>query len=67
LKNIPVKSSGLYARKLPKDTNQHMMTFFYTQTIRTSFLVILLLFPTYLVKKCTRQMNSTLNTKTSQK
>jgi len=49
LKNILFKSSGLYARKLPKLTNQHMMTCFCTQTIHTSFLVILLLFPTNMV------------------
>jgi len=44
-----------------------MMTFIYTQTIRTSFLVILLLFPINMVKKYTKQKNRTLNTKTCQK
>jgi len=42
-------SLGHLARKLPKVTNQHKMTCFYTQTICTSFLVIFLLFGTNLV------------------
>ena len=51
LKNITVKSLGRSARRLPKVRNQHMMTWFCTQTIRTSFLVILLLFSINTVKK----------------
>jgi len=54
LKNITVKSLGQLARKLPKVTNQHMMTCFCTQTIHTSFLVILLLFSINMVKKMLR-------------
>jgi len=38
--------------KLAKDTNQHMMTCFCSQTIYASFSVILLLFPINMVKKC---------------
>jgi len=54
LKNKSVKSLGHLTRKLPIVTNQHMMTCFSTQTIRTSFLVILLLFPINMVKKMLR-------------
>jgi len=50
LKNILIKSLGLYVWNLPKVTNQHLTTCFCTQTIRTSFLVILLLFSTNTVK-----------------
>jgi len=67
MKNIPVKSSSLYAWKLSKLRNQHIMTSFCTQTINTSFLAILLLFPTNMLKKSTKQNNRTLNTKTCQK
>jgi len=67
LKSIMVKSLGHLARKLPKVTNQHMMTCFCTQTICTSFSVILMLFPTNKVKSCSEQKNMTLNMKTCQK
>ena len=66
LKNITVKSLGHLARKLPKVTNQHMMTSFGTQIICTWFSVILLLFPINMVKKGSEQKNRTLNTKTYQ-
>ena len=52
LKNKSVKSLGHFTRKFIKVTNQHMMTCFCTQTIPTSFLDILLLFPINMVKKC---------------
>jgi len=55
------------AQKLVKFTNQHTMTCFLTQTIDTSFSVILLLFPINMVKKCSEQMYRTLNTKSFQK
>jgi len=64
LKNKSIKSLGHLTRKLPKATNQHMMTCFSTQTIRT---VILLLFSINKVKKCSEQMYMTLNTKICQK
>ena len=67
LKNITVKSLGHLAWKLPKVTNQHMMTCFCTQTILTPFSFILLLFPINMVKKCSEQKYRTLNTKTCQK
>jgi len=67
LKNILVQSLSHLAQKLPKVTNQHMMTCFCTQTIRTSFSVILLLFSINMVKKCLKQKYRTLNTKTCQK
>jgi len=56
-----------FARKLPKVTNQHIMTCFSTLTICTSFSVILLLFPINMVKICSEQKYTTLNTKTYQK
>jgi len=43
------------------------MTSFSTQTIGTSFSVILLLFPINIVKKCSEQKYRTLNTNTCQK
>jgi len=55
------------AQKLAKFTNQHMMTYFFTQRNDTSFSVILLLFPIYMVKKCSEQKYRTLNTKSFQK
>jgi len=67
LKNITLTSLGHLARKLSKVTNQHIMTYFCTQTICTSFSVILLLFATNMVKKCSEQKNRILNTKTWQK
>jgi len=67
LKNITLTSLGHLARKLAKVTNQHKMTCSCTQTICTSFLVIFLLFPTNLVKKCSEQKNQTLDKKTCQK
>ena len=67
LKNITITTLGRLARKLPKVTNQHMMICFCTQTIRTSFSVILLLFSTKMIRKCSKQKNRTLNTKTCQK
>ena len=67
LKNITVKSLIHLARKLPKVTNQHIMTCFCTLTIYTSFSVILLLFPIHMVKTCSEQKYTTLNTKTCQK
>ena len=67
LKNITIKSLGQLAPKLPKVTNQRMMTYFCTQTIHTSFSVILLLFPINMVKKCLKQKYRTLNMKTCQK
>jgi len=66
LKNKSVKSLGHLTRKLPKVTNQNMMTCFCTQTILTSFLVILLLFPINMVKNCSEQKYTTLNSKTCQ-
>jgi len=42
-----------------------MMTCFCTQTIRTSFLVILLYFTSIWLKKCSGQRYKTLNTKPS--
>jgi len=67
LKNITVTSLGHLVGKLPKVTNQYKITCFSTQTICTSFLVILLLIPTNMVKECSEQKNRTLNTKTCQK
>jgi len=66
LKNIMLTSLGHLARKLPKVTNQHMRTCFCIQTLRTSFAVILMLFPTNMIKKCSEEKNRTLNTKTCQ-
>ena len=43
------------------------MTCFCTQTICTTFSVILLLFSTNIVKNCSKQKNRTLNTKTCPK
>ena len=54
-------------RKLAKVTIQHLMTCFCTQTIHQSFSVILLLFPINMVKKCSEQKYTTLNTKAYQK
>jgi len=67
LKNESVKSLYYLTRKLPKVTNQHMITCFWYQTIRTSFLFILLLFPINMVKKWSEQKYTTLNSKICQK
>jgi len=67
LKNITIKSFGHLTRKIAKVTNQHLMTYFCTQTICTSFSVILLLFPLNMVKKCSQQKYRTLNMKSFQK
>ena len=67
LKNKSVKTLGHLTRKLTKVKYQHMMTCFCIQTILTSFLVILLLFPINMVKKCSEQKYATLNSKTCQK
>jgi len=52
LKNKSVKTLDHLTRKLQKVTNQQMITCFCSQTIRTSFLIILLLFPINIGKKC---------------
>jgi len=67
LKNKSAKSLDHLTRKLLKVRNQHMMTCFCTQTILTSFFVILLLFPMNMFKKCSKQKYTTLNSKTWQK
>jgi len=67
LKNITVTSLDHLTRKLLKVTNQHMMTCFCTQTICTSFLVILLLFSINTIKKYMYLKYSTVCTITCQK